>query len=42
MGPEERKKLGRAARQRIMENFEIGKVVGEFERLYEELIADSS
>ena len=37
MGHEGRKQLGRAARERIKEKFELGRVVKRYERLYEGL-----
>lgn len=42
MGQGERKRMGEAARRRISERFEIGIVVRQMERLYEELLASSS
>ena len=36
-GQEERAKLGIAARRRIHENFEISKVAGQYEELYQKL-----
>ena len=36
MGVEGRKQLGRAARERVRERFELGSVVMKYERVYEE------
>lgn len=38
MSREERLQLGLAARQRIMERYSLGKIVGQYERLYESLV----
>lgn len=38
MSCDERRKLGTAARQRIKQRYSLGKVVGQYEKLYEELI----
>jgi glycosyltransferase involved in cell wall biosynthesis len=37
LGPEERAALGDAARRRVLERFELSRVVDEFQSLYEEV-----
>jgi glycosyltransferase involved in cell wall biosynthesis len=38
LGGEGRQQLGRAARQRIQEHFDLSKIVGQYEKFYEDLI----
>lgn len=40
MGPEGRKKLGEAARRRVLENFNLPDIVARYEGLYKEIVQD--